>query len=81
MWRKPAAPCARSIISSSLAPFRRCIPAGCFVEIDLKDDLQKKFRATTEPGKILYKNAAEQEVTIPISFKGFAQAYEALLKQ
>jgi len=62
-------------------PFRRCIPAGCFVEIDLKDDLQKKFRVTTEPGKILYKNAAEQEVTIPISFKGFAQAYEALLKQ
>jgi invasion protein IalB len=62
-------------------PFRRCVPAGCFAEIDLKDDLQKKFRATTEPGKILYKNAADQDVTIPLSFKGFAQAYEALLKQ
>jgi len=63
-------------------PFRRCVPAGCFVEIDLKDDLQKKFRAATaESGKILYKNAGDQDVTIPVSFKGFAQAYEALLKQ
>ncbi len=63
-------------------PFRRCVPAGCFAEIELKDDLQKKFRAASaEPGKILYKNAADQDVAIPVSFKGFAQAYEALLKQ
>src|SRR5262249_17667258 len=25
-------------------PFRRCVPAGCIAEIELKDDLQKKFR-------------------------------------
>jgi invasion protein IalB len=64
------------------APFRRCVPAGCFVEIELKDDLQKKFRAAaTEPGKILFKDAADRDVAIPLSFKGFAQAFEALLKQ
>src|SRR5262249_49103037 len=62
-------------------PFRRCVPAGCVAEIDLKDDLQKKFRAATEQGRILYKNAADQDMTIPLSFKGFAQAFEALLKQ
>src|SRR5215472_1206907 len=62
-------------------PFRRCIPAGCFAEFELKEDLQKKFRAASEPGKILYKNAGDQDVAIPVSFKGFAQAYEALLKQ
>ena len=63
-------------------PFRRCIPNGCIVEIELKDDLQKKFRAAAaESGKMLYKNAAEQEVAIPLSFKGFAQAFDALLKQ
>jgi len=64
------------------APFRRCVPAGCFVEIELKDDLQKKFRAAaTEPGKITFKDAADRDVAIPLSFKGYAQAFEALLKQ
>jgi invasion protein IalB len=62
-------------------PFRRCVPAGCFAEIELKDDLQKKFRAAAEPGKILFKDAADRDVAIPLSFKGFAQAFEALLKQ
>ena len=62
-------------------PFRRCLPAGCFGELDLKDDVQKKFRASAEPGKIIYKDAADRDVAIPVSFKGFAQAYEALLKQ
>ena len=62
-------------------PFRRCVPATCIAEIELKDDLQKKFRATAEPGKILYKDAVDRDVVIPLSFKGFAQAFEALLKQ
>jgi invasion protein IalB len=62
-------------------PFRRCVPAGCFGEIELKDDLQKKFRGSTEAGKILFKDAADRDVAIPLSFKGFAQAFEALLKQ
>lgn len=63
-------------------PFRRCVPNGCIVEIDLKDDLQKKFRAAAaEPGKIVYKNAGDQDMTIPLSFKGFAQAFDALVKQ
>jgi invasion protein IalB len=63
------------------APFRRCVPAGCFVEIELKDDLQKKFRGSAEAGKITFKDAADRDVAIPLSFKGFAQAFEALLKQ
>jgi invasion protein IalB len=63
-------------------PFRRCVPAGCFAEVELKDDLQKKFRAAAaEPGKIVFKDAGDRDVTIPLSFKGFAQAFEALLKQ
>jgi len=62
-------------------PFRRCVPAGCIAEIELKDDLQKKFRASTETGKILFKDAADRDFAIPLSFKGFAQAFEALLKQ
>lgn len=62
-------------------PFRRCVPAGCFGEVELKDDLQKKFRASAEAGKITFKDAADRDVAIPLSFKGFAQAFEALMKQ
>lgn len=62
-------------------PFRRCVPAGCFAEVELKEELQKKFRASSETGKITFKDAAERDVAIPLSFKGFAQAFEALLKQ
>ena len=62
-------------------PFRRCIPAGCFAEVELKDDLQKKFRAATETGKMFFRDAGDHDVALPLSFKGFAQAFEALLKQ
>jgi len=62
-------------------PFRRCVPAGCFGEVELKEDLQKKFRGSNEAGKITFKDAADRDVAIPLSFKGFAQAFEALLKQ
>ena len=62
-------------------PFRRCVPAGCFGEFELKDDVQKKFRAATEAGKLMFKDAGDHDVAIPLSFKGFGQAFEALLKQ
>jgi invasion protein IalB len=62
------------------APFTRCGPAGCFAEIGLTDNAQKRFRSGAEPAQILYKNVAQQDVTIPLSFKGFGQAFDALAK-
>jgi invasion protein IalB len=62
------------------APFTHCGPAGCFAKIALTDDVQKRFRAGTEPGRVVYKNAAQRDVTIPLSFKGFGQAFDALEK-
>jgi invasion protein IalB len=62
-------------------PFLRCVPAGCFAEIELKDDLLKKYRAITETGKIAFKDAAEHDVVIPLSFKGFGPAFDALSKE
>jgi invasion protein IalB len=64
-----------------LVPFRRCVPAGCFAEAELREDILKRFRASSDAGKMTFKDAAEREVIIPLSFKGFGQAYEALLKQ
>ena len=64
-----------------VAPFKRCVPAGCFAELDLKDDAMRKFRAAAAPWKMHLKDAADHDVTIPLSFKGFGQAFDALLKQ
>lgn len=60
--------------------FDRCIPAGCFANIDLKTPQVKQFGTTVQPGKIVYKDGAGRDVAIPLSFKGFAAAFEALMK-
>jgi invasion protein IalB len=63
------------------APFDRCLPVGCFADFVLKDDAIKKFRAATAAGKMTFQSANGQSVAIPLSFKGFGPAYDALLKQ
>jgi len=63
-----------------LGAFSRCIPAGCFSDIDVKANQLKLLGTATKPGKIVYKDAAGRDVTIPLSLKGFAAAYDALPK-
>ena len=63
------------------APFDRCLPTGCFANFALKEDTIKKFRAATAAGKMTFQSANGQNVAIPLSFKGFGPAYDALLKQ
>ena len=63
------------------APFARCLPAGCFAEFEIKDDALKKFRAAAGGGKLSFANSAGREVTVPLSFNGFAQAYDMLAKE
>lgn len=63
------------------APFDRCLPVGCFADFALKDDAIKKFRAATAAGKMTFQSANGQSVAIPLSFKGFGPAYDALLKK
>jgi invasion protein IalB len=62
------------------APFARCGPAGCFAEIALNDAAMQKFRDGTAPATIVFTNVAQRQVTIPLSFKGFGQAFDALAK-
>jgi invasion protein IalB len=63
------------------APFTRCGPAGCFASITLNDAAVQTFRAGTAPAAIVFANAAQQQVTIPLSFKGFSQAFDALARE
>src|SRR3974390_155001 len=51
--------------------FKRCVGNGCFADTDLNDDTVKKLRARTANGKLLFKDAAQRDVTIPVLFKGF----------
>lgn len=60
--------------------YRRCLPGACIADSDLKDDVVKKLRNLTENGKLQFKDGAQQDVAIPVSFKGFGQAYDAMLK-
>jgi invasion protein IalB len=64
-----------------IAPFANCTPNGCFAEFDLREDILKKLREATSTGKLSFADAGGHDVTVPISFNGFAQAYDALAKK
>src|SRR5581483_7872253 len=63
------------------APFARCVPGGCFAEFDLREETLRKLRAASGVGRLSFADASGHEVAVPLSFNGFAQAYEALLKE
>jgi invasion protein IalB len=61
--------------------WQRCTPGACFASVTLSSDAAKTLGTQTEAGKIVYKTAAEQEITLPLSFRGLAQSLEALSKE
>ena len=63
------------------AAYKRCVPAACFADVELKDDVVKKMRARTENGRLEFKDATQKDVAMPVSFKGFGQAFDALAKE
>lgn len=63
------------------AAFTRCVPQGCFAETTLSDDLIKRLRARTEAGRLEFKDSTQRDVAVPVSFKGFGQAFDALMKE
>lgn len=63
-----------------LATFRWCIPTRCLADADLTDAIINKLRAQKKPGRIVYKNASQADVSIPLSFRGFSEAMDALQK-
>jgi invasion protein IalB len=60
--------------------WHRCVPAGCVAESELKDELLKRWRAQTGGGVVQIVDSIGHDVGIPFSFRGFAQALDALLK-
>jgi invasion protein IalB len=62
------------------AKFTRCVSTGCFAEADISAAAIKELRSPKKNGKLQFKNARKQLIAIPVSFKGFGDAYDALQK-
>lgn len=75
----------RVVLDEREPPFplvwQRCIPGGCFASVELRDEAVRRLRARTEPGRVDYRDAAERDVQLPLSFRGFQQAFDALSRE
>ncbi len=60
--------------------WRRCLPGGCVAELEVKDELLKRWRAQVGGGIVKIVDAAGREIGTPFSFRGLAQALDALLR-
>ncbi len=59
----------------------RCLPAGCFATAVPKEESLKKWRAASSPARVTFKSASGQDIAMQISFRGLAQALDALAKE
>jgi invasion protein IalB len=63
------------------AVFKRCLAAGCFADVEVKEDTIRKFRSMSEAGRLQFKDGNMKDVSLPVSFKGFGAAFDALQKE
>ncbi len=59
--------------------WRRCLPVACFADAVATDDSVKAWRGA-EAGRLGFKDAGGHDVELPISFRGLAQALDALAR-
>ena len=62
------------------AHFSRCVPVGCFAEADIDQNEIKELDHLKKSGKLRFKDARKQQVAIPVSFKGFGDAYDVSIR-
>lgn len=67
--------------SSLELTWRRCLPGGCVADLAVSDDQLKRWRTTSERGRLTFKDAAGREIAIPLSFQGLGPALDALAKE
>jgi invasion protein IalB len=64
-----------------LATFKRCLPQACFADVEIGNDALRRFRTMPEQGHLQFKDGNQKDTTLPVSFKGFATALDALAKE
>lgn len=78
---KPQVTIAKADAAPIELTWQRCLPGACFASTVISSAAIGEFTAQTEPGRIVFKNAADREATIPLSFRGLSQAMAALAKE
>lgn len=58
----------------------RCLPEGCFANVDVDKKAVARLKAQTEKGKVSFKDGAARDAVLPVSFRGLAEALDALEK-
>ncbi len=61
--------------------WRRCLPGGCFADAVANDEVIGRWRTTSTPGRLQFKDATGRDAVLPLSFHGLAQALDGLGKQ
>lgn len=67
--------------STLSAYFEWCASGRCLADDNLTGSDVMKLRAEKDSARLSYKNAAQAEVTMPVSFIGFDDAMDAFEKQ
>ncbi|QAY96107.1 hypothetical protein CWB41_10510 [Methylovirgula ligni] len=60
--------------------WQRCIPGACIASADLSPATVAHWSNLDTAGKIVFRDAAGDEVGLPMSLRGFGNAYEAFNK-
>jgi invasion protein IalB len=58
----------------------RCIPGGCFADATLSDATIAHWHSLDTTGSIVFRDAAGDEISLPMTFHGFGDAIDALNK-
>jgi invasion protein IalB len=61
--------------------WRKCLPGGCIADAPLKDEVLRRWKTQTSAGRINWTDAAGRDIAIDLSFRGLAQALDALSKE
>jgi invasion protein IalB len=61
--------------------WQRCLPGACFASAAISNAAISELAAQTEPGRMVFKNAADRETVVPPSFRSLSQAMAALAKE
>jgi invasion protein IalB len=65
----------------AIAAIQWCGPAYCVAETRTNSDALKKLNDQDSSGRLVYKNASQKDMIIPVSFKGFSQAAKLMQTQ
>jgi invasion protein IalB len=59
-------------------PWLTCTPLGCAADVGMTDEDLQRYRAFTGQGRLVFTDSVGNEVTVLFSFRGLAQALDAL---